>query len=146
MRPAAHVVTSSIISAFVGIYFKSFGCAVLSFVTGVFIDLDHLIDYFTSYKFTLRLKRIYCACARARFKRLFLVLHSYEIVLVLWIAIFAFGLSNVWKAAAIGITQHIVFDQVTNPLKSFGYFFIYRTMKGFRIERIMRKDYLKCLR
>lgn len=132
--------TSGVISTFVWIHFRSFGCAALSFVSGVFIDLDHLLEYFTHYKFTFSLKRIYCACARSRFKRLYLVIHSYELVILLWIAIYAFGLSNAWKAVAIGMTQHIIFDQLTNPLRRYGYFMTYRIAQGFRKEKIVRID------
>lgn len=132
--------TSGVISAFVWIHFRSFGCAALSFLTGVLIDLDHLFDYFTTYRFTLSFRRIYCACSRARFKRLYLLVHSYEIVILLWIAIYVFSLSNAWKAVAIGMTQHLVFDQLTNPLKRYGYFLTYRVLHGFRKEMIVRID------
>jgi dolichol kinase len=140
VRPIAHVVTSGIISAFVWIGFRSFGCAAVSFITGIFIDLDHLVDFYSQHKFTLKLKRIYCACLRVRFKKLYLLLHSYEIIAMLWAAICVFSLSNMWKAAAIGITQHIIFDQITNPINTFGYFFTYRVMKGFRKELILHPD------
>lgn len=140
MRPIAHVVTSGIISALVWAYFRSFGCAAISFLAGVFIDLDHLIDYYTQHKFTLKLKRIYCACRRIRFKRLYLLAHSYELIVALWIAIWAFSLSNAWKALAIGMTQHLIFDQITNPINTFGYFLTYRILKGFRKELILQND------
>jgi hypothetical protein len=138
MMPVTHAVTSGVISVFVGLYFKSPGCAVVSFITGVFIDLDHLFDYYTSHRFTLSLKRIYCACVRIRFKRLFILLHSYELIAVLWIAIYVFSLSNMWKAAAIGLTQHIILDQITNPISAFGYFLTYRILNRFGRDRIVR--------
>jgi len=140
VRPIAHVVTSGIISAFVWIGFKSFGCAAASFMTGVLIDLDHLIDFYAGHRFTLSIKRIYCACLRIRFKKLYLLLHSYELVIILWIAIYAFSLSNIWKAVAIGMTQHIILDQITNPINTFGYFMTYRILKGFSKELILQKD------
>ena len=140
MRPIAHVVASGIISAFVWVYFRSFGCAVISFAAGVFIDLDHLIDFYTQHKFTLKFKRIYCACRRIRFKRLYLLLHSYELIAILWLAIWLFSLSNAWKALAIGMTQHLAFDQITNPINTFGYFLTYRIFKGFKREFIIHNN------
>lgn len=140
MMPASHAVTSGIISVFVGIYFKSPACAAVSFISGIFIDLDHLFDYYVSHKFTLSIKRIYCACRRIRFKRLFILLHSYELVALLWIAIYALSLSNIWKAAAIGLTQHMIFDQLTNPISTFGYFLTYRLINNFSRDRIIRMD------
>lgn len=145
MRPLAHVVASGVISTFVGIYFKSFGCAAISFISGVFIDLDHLFDYYANHRFTFKIKRIYCACLRIRFKKLYLLLHAYELVIAFWVLIFVLRLSNPWKAAAIGITQHMIFDQLCNPMSRFGYFLSYRVAKGFRIGSILHKDYAAAL-
>jgi hypothetical protein len=139
VKPLAHIAVSGVISFIVWAYFKSFGCALVSFATGVFIDLDHLVDYYANHRFTLSAKRIYCACIRIRFKRLLLLLHSYEILLALWIAIYVFSLSDIWKAAAIGLTQHVIFDQVTNPINTFGYFLTYRMAMGFSRDRIIRE-------
>lgn len=140
MMPVAHVVASGVISALVGLFFKSFGCAAVSFITGVFIDLDHLFDYYISHRFTLNVKRIYCACRMIRFRRLFILLHSYELIALLWIAIYILSLSNIWKAAAIGLTQHMILDQIANPINKYGYFLTYRLMNRFKRDRIIRLD------
>lgn len=124
--------TSGIISIFVWIHFKSAGCALASFLAGVVIDLDHLFDYYSNKKFTFSIKRIYYACLKMDLERIYILLHSYEVIALLWIAIYAFSLSNVWKAAAAGFTQHIIFDQITNPLNAFGYFLTYRALKRFK--------------
>lgn len=139
MKPLAHAVTSGVISACVGLYFKSAACAVVSFAAGTLIDIDHLLDYFTSHPFTVRLKDIYDACAETRLKKLYLVFHSYEMLIMLWVLIYAFSLSNTWKALAIGLTQHMIFDQLTNPVKGMGYFFSYRLMKNFDPETLVYK-------
>jgi hypothetical protein len=142
MRPIPHVVTSGIVSALVWIWFKSFGCAAVSFITGVFIDLDHLVDYYSAHRFTFSIKRIYCACLRVNFRKLYLLLHSYELVAILWAAICLFSLSNIWKAAAIGLTQHLIFDQISNPINTFGYFLTYRIINGFDRDRIIKDGYI----
>ena len=103
------------------------------------IDLDHIIDYYINYHFTLKIKDIYTACLEMKVKRLYLVLHSYEILIVLWGAIFIFPLSNFWKAIAIGLTQHIIFDQITNPISRLGYFLTYRIAKRFDKELILKE-------
>jgi hypothetical protein len=40
-------------------------------------------------------------------------------------------------ALAIGASQHIIFDQFTNPIKPLGYFLTYRAMKKFKTEDII---------
>lgn len=74
-----------------------------------------------------------------RLDTLYLVLHSYELTALLWIAIYAFSLSNAWKAAAIGMTQHMILDQLTNPLNTFGYFTAYRMSKGFKKKLLIKE-------
>lgn len=137
MLPRGHVVTSGLISILVWAYFKSFGCAAVSLAAGVLIDLDHAIDYYASYGFTWKAKDIYDVCHKLKLKKLYLVLHSYELMALLWILICVFSLSNFWKALAIGLTQHIIFDQITNPVNTLGYFTTYRMIKGFKRELIL---------
>lgn len=139
MRPLAHAVTSGIISILVWAHFKSIRCAVVSFMAGVLIDLDHFIDYYTNYGFSLKIKDIYYIWVDTKLKKLYLFLHSYELIILFWAAIYALSLSNVWKAAAIGLTQHLVFDQITNPLNTFGYFITYRMIKGFNKKLLIRE-------
>jgi len=133
----AHAVTSGIISALVWMYFRSAGCAIASFICGVFIDLDHLVDYYSSHKFTLDPKIVYDACSRVTMRRLYLLFHSYELLIALWACILIFSLSDIWKAAAIGFTQHMIFDQIMNPISGYGYFFVYRALHKFDRGRVI---------
>ena len=137
MLPRGHVIASGIISICVWAYFKSIGCAVISFASGVLLDADHLIDYYANHGFTLNPKDVYDACLEMKLNHLYVVLHSYEFLALLWGAIFVFGLSNLWKAFAIGYTQHILLDQITNPIRPLGYFITYRIAKGFKKELIL---------
>ena len=138
MLPRGHIIASGIFSICVWVYFKSIGCAAISFAAGVLLDLDHLIDYYANHSFTLNIKDVYNACLEIKLNKLFLLLHSYELIAILWLAIFVFGLSNSWKALAVGCTQHILIDQITNPIKLTGYFLTYRIAKGFKKELILR--------
>jgi hypothetical protein len=55
-----------------------------------------------------------------------------------WGAIWFFGLGNFWKAAAVGFTQHLIFDQMVNPIAAGGYFFFYRMARGFSRKLLIR--------
>jgi len=136
--PSSHVAASGIIGVFVWLHFKSFDYAIVSFVAGTFIDLDHVIDYYLNHSFTLKVRKIYNACLKMNLKKVYLLLHSYEIVILLWYLIYAMPLGNFWKAVAIGLTQHLIFDQITNPLNTYGYFLTYRIMKGFKKELLLQ--------
>jgi len=103
------------------------------------VDLDHLIDYYASYRFSLNLKHMYRALEEVRLKRIYLVLHSYELVICSWAAVLLFSPGMVWKGAAIGLTQHLIFDNLTNPINTKGYFLLYRLMKRFRTGPIISR-------
>ena len=137
MLPRGHVIASGVFSICVWFYFKSIGCAAISFVAGVLLDADHFIDYCADHGFTLNIQDVYDTCLEIRLNRLYLILHSYELLILLWMAIFVFGLSSLWKAFALGYTQHILLDQMTNPIRPLGYFLTYRIAKGFKKELII---------
>ena len=139
MKPTGHAIFSCIIGLFVWYYFKSAGAAIVSFLTGIFIDLDHFFDYYANKHFTLSLKKVYDASCDDSFDKFYLLLNSYELVIALWVLIAAFSLGIFWKAVAIGFTQHMILDQLTNPLTVPGYFLIYRIMKGFKKESVTYK-------
>lgn len=138
MLPRGHILASGIISICVWAYFRSIGCALISFAAGVLLDIDHLLDYCANYTFTFRIKTMYEAFMNFKLNRLYIVLHSYEFIALSWVAIFAFGLSDLWKALIIGYTQHVLLDQVTNPVKPLAYFLTYRISRGFKKEDILR--------
>jgi hypothetical protein len=124
----------------VGLYFRSVPCAVVSFASGVLIDIDHFLDYYLNHGFSLNLKNIYDVCASINVKKIYVFFHSYELVLIIWLIIFAAGLPDIWKAVAIGLTQHITFDQFTNRLAKPTYLLTYRFVKGFDKDAFIKKE------
>ena len=139
MKPIPHVAVSTVVSIAVAIYFKSTICGVSSFLAGVLIDLDHLYDYYREHGFTLNPMAVYRGCVEMDLTRIYLFLHSYELLTILWISISVFSLSKLWIAFAIGVTQHLIFDQIFNPIDKCGYFLSYRIAKGFDITKILTK-------
>ena len=116
---------------------------IILFLTGVLIDLDHLVDYCLARGLTLKLRTIYAACADLSLPKLYIFLHSYELLLLFWLAIYAFSLDKLWVAAAIGLTQHVIFDQITNPVNGLGYFLSYRFARNFDMDLIVNKKGLE---
>ena len=137
MKPSGHIIASGIIGIAVLLYFKSLPCAIASFAAGILVDLDHFFDYYLNYRFTLKIRDIYYACLEVNLKRLYVIFHSYELVIALWLLIYYMSLGNIWKALAIGATQHMIIDQITNTFNMFGYFLIYRILHGFKKELII---------
>jgi len=125
------------------IYFGSIWCGAATVIAGVLIDIDHIFDYILNHGFTFSPKKFYIYCMVCRFKRILLVFHSYELLAVIWAAIFALSLGRLWVAVAIGLTLHLAMDQIRNvnrrKVDPRIYFFTYRLMNGFETRKLLRK-------
>lgn len=113
-----------------------------SFLAGVFLDVDHILDCYLNYGLGFKLKDIYHTCIEIRLKRIFLFFHSFELIILFWIFVAVFSPGNIWKGVAIGITQHLIFDQLTNiPLHNVdgrAYFFLFRLFNGFDKDKFVK--------
>ena len=141
MKVVNHTAISLILGAALYTYLESFSCFLWVLITGIFIDIDHYIDYAISRGMTLNPKKISDAlrCDYLSFKKIILFLHSYELVIILWLAIFIFGLNSIWKCAATGFTAHLFLDQAFNPVKPLGYFLSFRIANNFEPKKIFVK-------
>lgn len=124
-----------------GVLYKltdSLGVSLWVFIMGVFIDIDHYIDYVRENGISFNPKKVYLACEEGHiyFKKFILFLHSYELILVLWLAIFMLDLGIVWKYAALSFSLHLLLDQMANPVVPFAYFFSFRAVNSFATKKI----------
>ena len=121
--------------------FRSLSAFLVSLLSGILIDVDHILDYYIERGVTLKIKNVYLWCMEKNFKMVFLVFHSLELLFMLWIGISVFKLGIFWTAIAIGITQHMILDIFFNKnvLYAYSYFLSFRIIKGLRRERICRQ-------
>ena len=138
MKVTGHAVISL---AGAGILYKltdSFGVFLWVLIMGVFIDIDHYVDYIRENGVSLNPKKVYSACEEGHiyFKKLMLFFHSYELMLILWLAIFMLDLGAVWKYAALSFSLHLLLDQMANPVVPFAYFFSFRAANSFATKKI----------
>lgn len=142
MKPINHVILSGGVSAVFGLWMQSFWGIVVCFLSGIFIDLDHHLDYFLERKeLPLSYKKLVDFLENDHRSKLYLVLHSYELIALLWVSIFYFQLNAVWLGAAIGFTAHIFCDEIVNPLRPLSYFLTYRVKHNFRREMFFKKGH-----
>ncbi|MBP7216723.1 MAG: hypothetical protein KBA46_05495 [Candidatus Omnitrophica bacterium] len=144
MKPRYHIVWSLVISSVFYHIYASGLAFVVSLCAGIFIDVDHFLDYFLQEKVTLRVDKVFCWCAERRFKHMLILLHSLELVILIWVFIYVFQLNLLWVALALGLTQHLVLDMIFNGkvVYSHAYFLTYRVVHRFKKERLLRPEYL----
>ena len=132
MKIGNHIVASVGVSAVFYGYTKSVMGALMVFASGVFIDLDHFLDYFISEKrIKLDVADFFRKCEGHLLKNSYLIFHSYELVFFLWAAAVFFNDIYV-KAVATGVTVHILMDALYKinryPSKPLAYSFLYRAL------------------
>ncbi len=101
------------------------------------MDIDHLPDYFIHTGFKLKKPAdFFTACDRTELPKLYLILHSYELLLIFFLVGYLRGWSNLMLGIGTGFFVHILLDQMANSirygLRPFFYFFIFRGLKKFR--------------
>jgi len=138
MKTMGHVATSLIAGGILYKFTHSSAAFLWVLIIGIFIDLDHYIDYVREIGVGFNPKKIYSTCKYGTiyFKKLTLALHSYELMIILWIAIFIFDLNIVWKCAAISFSLHLFIDQIANPVMPLTYFFLFRMANHFETKKI----------
>ncbi len=132
MRLSNHIIASGLTSMAFGAVTKSWPGALVCFFSGILIDSDHFWEFYIHKKrWCFNLTELERFCQHGKVDRFYLILHSYELLLVLWAAISLFHLPVVWVGLVFGMTVHLIFDQFTNPIWPLAYFWFYRRSLGF---------------
>lgn len=142
MIPVKHIVASSVIAAAFYYFTKSFWPSVVCFASGFLIDSDHYLDYyFNTGRMFVSLREVYLYCVNLRYKKSYLIFHSHDLIILFWICIGIFDLNIYWIALALGLTQHLVLDQMFNRdlTMPFSYFLIYRIIKRFNTKLLFKE-------
>jgi len=144
MKPTHHVMLSTGVSAVFASWVHSWEAILACFLSGIFIDLDHHFDYLIIKKeLPISYKKLLDFLTTEHDKKLYLFLHSYELIILLWFSIFVFHLSTVWLGVAVGVSTHIFCDELANPFKPMAYFFVSRMKVGFNRRAMFKEEYFK---
>ena len=117
MRPVGHLVVSVVGSGIIFGIYKNFSACAIFFISNILMDIDHFFDYFynNGIKFVW-LKDLHDWCYDNQARKLLLIFHSFELIFILWLIILIFKLGMIWFWFAVGLTVHLISDQLTNPL------------------------------
>ncbi len=140
MKLSHHIAASTVLGG--GMYASSGSpvLAISAFISGVLIDLDHVVDYlfFANDKFTVR--NFFTWYHKNLWDRFAVVLHSWELMFLLTVLSCLFQ-HPVIIGIASGACLHMLMDQIANsrtvPLHRFFYFFAFRMSKGFQRKLIL---------
>ena len=140
MKLKQHITISLFFSAFLYTISNSWIIFSSSLISGVLIDIDHILDYFMAYGINIRIKQFFEVCHNLKIPRMRLIFHSWELLFLLSICVFLVGWNPWIVGTIVGFTQHIVLDQAFNKPNKWTYFFFWRLKKGFSSKRCFRID------
>lgn len=138
MRPIWHIISSFILGAVIFFYTREFYAGLLAFLVGVFVDLDHLLDFWISApENPFSVKQFYHMDKHLKSKGDYytvILFHAWEWIILL--AALTFVYPNIYLIAFIlSILLHLILDNFNlkkedHPLS---YSIIFRALKGFKL-------------
>jgi hypothetical protein len=147
MKVSNHIIISALLSILIYCIFRSITIASAFLLGGVFIDIDHIFDYLINFKFKFRLKHFFIAFGKETLPKIFIVLHSWELVFIILPVIYFNGMNSVALSFAAGYILHLSLDNIANKCSCFAYFFIYRLIHEFQGKYFYgKKEYRKRLK
>jgi hypothetical protein len=142
MSPTGHFVTTASVCLLSHALGGSGELTVGLFLGGFLIDVDHYFDYLVFERQTsLNPTRFLSYYLECKLERAILVLHSYEVMALLWL-LAAFTPNKVLIGYLIGATMHLALDIYFNgqhvlrqPFHFYSFF--YRQSKGFLASQML---------
>ena len=132
MKLKHHIVFSTVISGILYTIFKSWGLSIASFVTGIFIDLDHFIDYFiVHHGIHFNIKDFYHFFYKEKHKKITLLLHGWEFISILFVITVITDFNPWISGALIGYTHHMISDYFYSKTSIWTYSLAWRWKNKF---------------
>ncbi len=140
MRPLHHLTYSSAAASVLLLTTKSPKIAVACLAAGVFVDLDHLIEYKNYCGDNWKWEEFSSGSYFNTKGTVKVIFHSWEAAAVIWGIVLKKGLvrqKSFLYGVAVGYILHLVLDQIGNNLNSMGYFELYRWIIGWKQEKLI---------
>jgi len=138
MKPDQHVTISVGSGVILGMLARSWVAGVSCCAVGIFVDLDHFLDFWLNRGFRLSIKEFLEFIYHGTSRKFFDLLHGYEYIpLLCWLA-FQPGFRNLGLGMTVGYVLHILGDQFfNNHLNRWTYFISYRIFHRFESSRVI---------
>ncbi len=138
MKPRTHILSSVVLALVIYYFLKSTAASLAVILSGIFIDLDHILDFLISRPdryFNLKDFFLTENYMRRKNHKAYVPLHSYELLLLLWLLTYYKEWNPILIGLSSGLTLHLILDDIGNHLKTLSYFLIFRAYKKFDVFR-----------
>lgn len=134
MRPIWHLISSFLLAIFT----NSIGAGLIVFLTGVFVDLDHVFDFWVSRPKNFFGIRKFLDSKRYIKKRIFVLFHSWEYLIILVIFAYYLNWPILLSAFIAGLALHYlldVYNLLEDKMHILSYFMVFRIAKRFTVKK-----------
>ncbi|MBI5663931.1 MAG: hypothetical protein HZC49_02400 [Nitrospirae bacterium] len=143
MRLQHHTAVSLTIAGVLYMAFKSWGLSLACLISGIFIDLDHLLDVVREHGWSIKVKDFFRICHHAQFDRIILIWHGWEWLFLLTISSWLTDWDPWITGTLIGFGQHMVLDTYFNNARFMSYSLIWRWKNNFDFDTVFPKFKVK---
>lgn len=139
MKLQQHTTFSIIIGGLLYMIFKSWALSLSCIISGIFIDLDHIIDVVREHGQGVTVKDFFKICHNGQFNRIILILHGWEWLPLWTITAWLTGWNPWITGTLVGFGQHLVLDAYSNSSNISSYSLIWRWKNDFRFDTLFPK-------
>lgn len=156
-----HELTHIILSLLIGFTIwkkihKHFSVFIVALLGGVFIDLDHLFDYFLAFGTKFNLTYFTSGYQFLKSDKIYIPLHSWEIVIICFLLFLFFSyfknfmnftnlitLKTLLLVFSLSLFLHLSFDTISNELPISSYSFIKRYNANFELKALTYPEHYR---
>jgi hypothetical protein len=140
MSPKHHIAVSAVVSGILFAIFRSWPLTISSFVSGILIDLDHIVDYIIEYGYRFDIKKFFNFFYGEKYSKLTLILHGWEWLFVLLAASWLTAWNHLVVGMLIGFGHHLLLDKLYNISTILSYSLLWRWKNRFDTRVITLKN------
>lgn len=117
-----------------------------TFLVGVFVDSDHMIDYFLAFGFSFNVRNFFSGKQFRKSNKIYVFFHSAELLIIPAIIILFSNnstLNIVALAMGMSFLLHLIYDTASNQMHPMAYFFVYRFFSNFELKKLVTSAHYK---
>jgi len=119
--------------------FKDWRLVSIAFLIGIFIDLDHWLDYFAYFGLKINLSDFFNVASYIKPSgKIYVLFHGWEFVIPFWLIGRWIGrkfkIKGLEWAISLSYLGHLLWDNFSFPHHPLAYSFIYRLLNNFSLE------------
>jgi membrane-bound metal-dependent hydrolase YbcI (DUF457 family) len=135
-----HVAITTVLTVLLGFFWKNYLGVLLFWLGGIFIDVDHYLDYIRETgDMRISLRRMEEMFLNLKEKKFYGLFHSYELIIIGVCLNFFYLKNECLYGLLAGLAVHLILDALFNPVKARFYFFLYRLNHSFEIATCLKQ-------